>query len=237
MSSKIKIPSFHEAKNRRQKVRAAGMNPNFWYPVEYADKLAPGQVVEVQFWGKDFALYRGTDGQLRCVENRCAHRQLKLTIGHVNGCQIVCPYHGWSYDGDGKLVDIPHELFDKKMPAIRLPDYEVRERYGLIWLFPGDRRAGPHGRDARDPRARGPRRVGLRARRLHLASPPLDDHRQRAGLHPRVPAPQVRAVQGRQADRSSRPRATRSRSSTTPRSGPGRSTAASSRASRPTPAT
>ena len=37
MSSKLQIPSFEEAKNRRQKVRAAGMNPNFWYPVEYAD--------------------------------------------------------------------------------------------------------------------------------------------------------------------------------------------------------
>ncbi len=139
MSSKLHIPSFEEAKNRRQKVRAAGMNPNFWYPVEYADRLAPGQVIEVKFWGRSYALYRGNDGQLRCIDNRCAHRQLKLTTGEVRGCQIVCPYHGWTFDGEGKLVDIPHELFDKKMPSIRLPDYEVRERYGLIWLFPGER--------------------------------------------------------------------------------------------------
>jgi phenylpropionate dioxygenase-like ring-hydroxylating dioxygenase large terminal subunit len=139
MSTKIRIPSFTEAKNRRQKVRAAGMNPNFWYPVEYSNKLERGKVTEVVFWGKSFALYRGTDGRLRCIENRCAHRQLKLTTGEVRGCQVVCPYHGWTFDGDGHLVDIPHELFDKKMPAIRLPDYEVRERYGLIWLFPGER--------------------------------------------------------------------------------------------------
>lgn len=139
MSTNIGIPSFHEAKNRRQKVRAAGMNPNYWYPVEYVDRVAPGQVVEVRFWGKSLALYRGADGKLRCIENRCAHRQLELTTGEVRGCQVVCPYHGWTFDGDGRLVDIPHELFDKKMPAIRLPDYEIRERYGLIWLFPGDR--------------------------------------------------------------------------------------------------
>lgn len=139
MSTNIGIPSFQDAKNRRQKVRAAGMNPNYWYPVEYVDRVKRGQVVEVTFWGKDFALYRGNDGQLRCIENRCAHRQLKLTTGEVRGCQVVCPYHGWAFDGDGRLVDIPHELFDKKMPAIRLPDFEVRERYGLIWLFPGDR--------------------------------------------------------------------------------------------------
>ncbi|PRP91161.1 Toluene-4-sulfonate monooxygenase system iron-sulfur subunit TsaM1 [Enhygromyxa salina] len=139
MSTKIRIPSFPEAKNRRQKVRAAGMNPNYWYPVGYAAELGPGEVTEVTFWGKDFALFRGQDGRLRAIENRCAHRQLKLTTGEVRGCQVVCPYHGWTFDGDGRLVDIPHELFDKKMPNIRLPDFEVRERYGLIWLFPGER--------------------------------------------------------------------------------------------------
>lgn len=139
MSSNVQIPSFTDAKNRRQKVRAAGMNPNFWYPVEYVGAVGIGQIIEVTFWGKDFAVFRGTDGQLRAIENRCAHRQLKLTTGAVRGCQVVCPYHGWSFDGDGRLVDIPHELFDKNMPNIRLPDFEVRERYGLIWLFPGER--------------------------------------------------------------------------------------------------
>lgn len=139
MSSKIKIPSFTEAKNRRQKVRAAGMNPNFWYPVAYVTDVPVGKAIDVEFWGKSFAVFRGADGRLRAIENRCAHRQLKLTTGEVRGCQVVCPYHGWTFDGEGKLVDIPHELFDKKMPNIRIPDFEVRERYGLIWLFPGDR--------------------------------------------------------------------------------------------------
>ena len=139
MSIKFRVPSFSEAKNRRQKVRAAGMNPNYWYPVEYSDRLAVGEVREVVFWGKPFALFRGQDGQARAIENRCAHRQLELTTGEVRGCQLVCPYHGWTFDGDGRLTDIPHELFGKSMPAIRLPDFEVRERYGLIWLFPGAR--------------------------------------------------------------------------------------------------
>jgi len=139
MSNPVRIPSFTEAKNRRQKVRAAGMNPNYWYPVEYSDRLAVGEVEEVVFWGKTFALFRGHDGKARAIENRCAHRQLELSAGEVRGCQLVCPYHGWTFDGDGKLVDIPHELYDKAMPAIRLPDFEVRERYGLIWLFPGER--------------------------------------------------------------------------------------------------
>lgn len=134
----IGTPTFDEAKNRRQRVRAAGLNPNHWYPVEYDAKLAPGDLVEVKFWGKSFALFRGHDRDLRCIENRCGHRQLPLTVGHVKGCRAVCPYHGWSFDGSGKLVSVPHELFGKKMPNVRLPSYPVKERYGLIWIFPGD---------------------------------------------------------------------------------------------------
>lgn len=39
-------PSFLESKNRRQKVRAAGLHPDYWYPVEKSENLKPGKVIE-----------------------------------------------------------------------------------------------------------------------------------------------------------------------------------------------
>lgn len=131
-------PSFDEARNKRQKVRAAGLDPDYWYPVAYAAELGKGQVTEVVFWKTRIALFRGDDGALRAVENRCAHRQLKLSLGHVEGCNVVCPYHGWVYDGSGKVVEMRHDLFGRDLPSIKIPSYPVKERYGLIWLFPGD---------------------------------------------------------------------------------------------------
>ncbi len=131
-------PSFAEARNRRQKVRAAGMNPDYWYAVEYDRAIKPGQVKEVKFWGRSFAVYRGSDGNLRALENRCAHRQLKLTLGNVEGCNLTCGYHGWCFDGEGRLASIPHDLFGQKFPSLRVGSYPVKVRYGLIWLFPGD---------------------------------------------------------------------------------------------------
>ncbi len=132
------IPSFDEAKNRRQRVRAAGMNPHYWYPAEYDEHVKPGSSVEVKFWGESILVYRGVDGVLHAMANRCAHRQVKLSLGEVQGCNVVCPYHGWSYDGCGRLVDIPHERFGRPLPKIQLRSYPVRVRYGLIWIFPGD---------------------------------------------------------------------------------------------------
>jgi phenylpropionate dioxygenase-like ring-hydroxylating dioxygenase large terminal subunit len=131
-------PDFLHARNRRQKVRAAGMNPDYWYPVEYDRNIKAGQTVGVTFWKRPIAVYRGMDGVLRAMEDRCAHRQLKLSGGSVDGCKLVCPYHGWSYDCDGRLANVPHDLFGRSLPSLKIATCPVRVRYGLVWIFPGD---------------------------------------------------------------------------------------------------
>ena len=132
------VPSFAAALSRRQQARAAGLHPDHWYAVEYAAAVRVGRVVETRFWGRSIALFRGSDGVVHALENRCAHRQVKLSLGEVNGCNLTCPYHGWTYDGAGNLASVPHELFGRKMPRVRLASFPVRTRYGLIWIFPGD---------------------------------------------------------------------------------------------------
>jgi len=131
-------PDFAAAHNLRQKVRAAGLDPDYWYPAEWEADLKRGQVREVVFWNSSIALYRDADGAVHALANRCAHRQLKLSLGRVDGCRLTCAYHGWSYDGDGRVAAIPHDLFGHAMPKFRVPTYPVAVRYGLIWIFPGD---------------------------------------------------------------------------------------------------
>jgi hypothetical protein len=138
-SGTVGPPDFLHATTRRQKARAAGLDPNYWYPVEQVRNLRPGRVREVFFWKRSIALYRGQDGSFHAVDNRCAHRQLRLSEGTVEGCRIVCPYHGWAYDGDGRLCDVPHELFGrKKLPRLSIGRLPVKVRYGLVFIFPGD---------------------------------------------------------------------------------------------------
>ena len=131
-------PDFLTARNRRQKARAAGLHPDYWYAVEYDRAVRPGRVLETRFWNTSIAIYRGEDGSLRALENRCAHRQLKLSLGQVDGDHLVCAYHGWCYDGAGRVARIPHDLCGRPMPSLRVRSYPIQVRYGLIWLFPGD---------------------------------------------------------------------------------------------------
>ncbi|HVW27562.1 MAG TPA: Rieske 2Fe-2S domain-containing protein [Polyangiaceae bacterium] len=132
-------PAFDKAEGRKQKARSAGLDPNYWYPVEYDAAIAPGEVREISFWETSYALFRDQNGELHVIENRCAHRQLRLSVGHVEGCNLVCAYHGWQYDGEGRVVRIDHELFDHKMPRIKVGCKAVRVEYGLIWVFFGDK--------------------------------------------------------------------------------------------------
>lgn len=131
-------PSFEEARNKRQKVRAAGMDPNYWYAVEHSDALGRGEVTQTVFWHMAVAVYRDHLGEVHAVEDRCAHRQLELSLGTVEEDRLVCPYHGWKYDGEGRLVEVQHELFGRDLPKCKLKSFATRERYGLIWVFFGD---------------------------------------------------------------------------------------------------
>jgi hypothetical protein len=130
-------PSFEEATNLRQRARVAGLDPNYWYPAFMSRDVKPGEVKEVAFWRRELAVFRGLDGSLRCIENRCAHRNLKLSLGQVEGCTLRCAYHGWAYDGEGKLVDMPHNDFGRQL-KVQLQSFPIQEKYGMIWVFPGD---------------------------------------------------------------------------------------------------
>jgi nitrite reductase/ring-hydroxylating ferredoxin subunit len=134
------LPDFSEGNSLRQRAWAAGLDPAYWYPVEYDHAVAPGQVVEIKCKLGSVALFRGRDGRLGAVEDRCAHRQVKLSSGRVEDCRITCRYHGWSYETDGRLAGIPHELFGKSFPTVHLRSYPVESRYGFIWVFFGDPR-------------------------------------------------------------------------------------------------
>jgi len=130
----------HAQASLAARARRVGMNPNYWYPAEHERRLRRGGILETQFWNESIALWKGEDGTIGAVENRCAHRHIKLSHGSVVGDELVCRYHGWSYDRAGSLVRMRHDDFGKKLPCIHVRSYPVRARYGLLWIFPGDPR-------------------------------------------------------------------------------------------------
>ena len=117
-------------------LRRVGAHPDYWYPLAWSDELKPGKALGRRFAGQPIALIRGKDGVVFALEDRCAHRQVPLHIGVVEGEQVKCHYHGWAYDRTGRCVDVPY-LGKERLPnGVR--SYPAREVDGLVLVFPGD---------------------------------------------------------------------------------------------------
>ena len=58
--------------------------------------------------GESIVAVRGDDGRVRAFANVCRHRGARIVDGH-SGCarKLVCPYHAWVYELDGRLSGVP----------------------------------------------------------------------------------------------------------------------------------
>jgi phenylpropionate dioxygenase-like ring-hydroxylating dioxygenase large terminal subunit len=80
-------------------------------------------------------VWRAGDGGVRVLSDVCVHRGTALSLGRVSGDEIVCPYHGWRYRGDGRCTAIPQLEDPSRIPAkARVAAFRAQERYGLIWV-------------------------------------------------------------------------------------------------------
>jgi renierapurpurin 18,18'-hydroxylase len=117
-------------------LRHIGAHPDFWYPLAWSEELKVGKTLGRRFAALPIVLYRGASRQVFALEDRCAHRQVPLHLGVVNGEELKCHYHGWSYNGTGKCVNVPYLGADRLPTGVK--SYPAREIDGLIFVFPGD---------------------------------------------------------------------------------------------------
>ncbi len=117
-------------------LRQIGAHPDHWYPLAWSHELKPGKALAARFAGDPVALYRNASGDVFALEDRCAHRQVPLSRGLVEGDALRCAYHGWRYASTGQCTDVPY-LGKGQLPNGVRP-YPCRETEGLIFVFPGD---------------------------------------------------------------------------------------------------
>jgi len=119
-------------------LRRTGIDPNFWYPVALSGSVRKKKAFAATFAGERIALYRGESGTVYALEDRCAHRQIPLSMGLVEGDTLRCCYHAWTYRGNGRISQIPYLPKDAGRPPRGVRAYPVREAYGFVFVFPGD---------------------------------------------------------------------------------------------------
>lgn len=84
---------------------------NTWVYVGHDSQVPnPGDYFTTQIGREPVIMLRGTDGEVRVLPNRCAHKGSRLVSavhGRCAGGALRCPYHGWTYRLDGSLRTVP----------------------------------------------------------------------------------------------------------------------------------
>lgn len=115
---------------------ASGQLTEHWYAVLQSKELRKTPTKVVVF-DVPFVIWRNSEGRARAAVDRCPHRNAPLSKGkNINGC-IACPYHGWTFDGEGKCVEIPSQVDEKHLKGHKLQTVACVEKYGLIWIWTG----------------------------------------------------------------------------------------------------
>lgn len=105
----------------------------FWYPVAFSHEINRWPYA-VTLLDERVVVYRLSDGSLSAARDICHYRGVPLSLGKVEGNEIVCKYHGLRYDRDGKRTCIPAHPNRAISARLRLDMFSVQERYGLVWV-------------------------------------------------------------------------------------------------------
>jgi len=107
---------------------------NAWYVAAMPAEVSDGPLGRT-ICNESMVFYRGTEGKVHALEDFCPHRGAPLSLGRVCDGKLVCGYHGLQMGCEGKTVSMPGQRV-QGFSAIR--SFPVVERYGFIWVWPGE---------------------------------------------------------------------------------------------------
>lgn len=113
---------------------------NDWHVVASVEECSPGTIKPVTLLGEDLIVWRSSepDSPILVWRDYCPHRGARLSLGEVGNQTLMCGYHGWVFDGDGKCLHIPAHPDLKPSAGAKVKTYHCQERYGLVWVCLGE---------------------------------------------------------------------------------------------------
>jgi 3-ketosteroid 9alpha-monooxygenase subunit A len=114
--------------------------PFGWFAIAMSNEIVVGDVKTMKYFGTEFVVWRGEDGGLRALDPYCAHLGAHLGVGgQVIGNDLQCPFHHWSWNGEGGATDIPYtKMIPPKLRKSCIPNWPIEESMGVVyaWFHP-----------------------------------------------------------------------------------------------------
>jgi phenylpropionate dioxygenase-like ring-hydroxylating dioxygenase large terminal subunit len=110
---------------------------NDWHAVAYSSDIVPGKLLAVTLLERELVAWRDAPGTVHVWEDLCIHRGARLSKGLIRDDKVICPYHGWNYDGSGRCVLMPAAPSEPPLKKARAIVHHTLERYGFVWVCIG----------------------------------------------------------------------------------------------------
>ncbi len=106
---------------------------DFWHPVCYSSDLGGTKPLAVVLLDEELVLYRA-GGRVVAAKDLCIHRGVPLSLGWLEGEEVVCAYHGFRYGADGQCTRIPAQPETPIPRKLCLQTVLAEERFGVVWV-------------------------------------------------------------------------------------------------------
>ncbi len=107
---------------------------NTWYVACQAEEITDKPLGR-KVCNEAMVFFKNAEGKVSAVQDFCPHRGTPLSLGRVCNGQLVCGYHGLVMGCDGHTVSMPGHQVRGFEPV---KHYPTLERYGFVWVWPGD---------------------------------------------------------------------------------------------------
>ena len=111
---------------------------DYWHVVAWSEDVRENGIFPATLLDEDIVVCR-LKGEVVAFSDLCVHRGTPISLGSVENGRIVCCYHGWEYDAEGKCTRIPSIPDEHPIPKRAcLTKYQAAERYGMVWVCMSD---------------------------------------------------------------------------------------------------
>ncbi|WP_158592304.1 Rieske 2Fe-2S domain-containing protein [Noviherbaspirillum sedimenti] len=111
----------------------------YWLPATLSSVLSGPDCdpVKVTLLGEDYVMFRDSNGKVGMLRERCCHRGASLCLGRVEDGGIRCLYHGWKFDVNGRVLEMPNAKGENFLSRYSQPAYPTHEAANVVWVYLG----------------------------------------------------------------------------------------------------
>lgn len=109
---------------------------NHWYILALEKEVPTDRPIRRTIYDINYVIFRNAKGEIGVMKDYCLHRGAQLSLGKIDQGRLRCPYHGWAYDHQGQVCEIPSE--QKVSNPICAKKIPLCIQDSCVWIWTGE---------------------------------------------------------------------------------------------------